>query len=232
MGLDPGTLPWQTRAQDSIYPVATHGRIHRSIPRETWPAWQALCREPLLAYRVASLARDFDGMVYHLVCLLQLPARALLRTRGGRNRIIRDINSRVSKILREREDLMQEQPPSEALHASRDPDAARVARCTALVRSGFISRAARTLAQTDLPAIDDKVLENLRELHPTATGSPPPLPNTAPILEVEIAALTSLVARKLKNGSSGGPSGWTGELVFAIMDDPDCAQGLVLWSRI
>jgi len=38
--------------------------------------------------------------------------------------------------------------------------------------------------------------------------------------------MTSLVARKLKNGSSGGPSGWTGELVFALMDDPDCVQGL------
>jgi len=38
--------------------------------------------------------------------------------------------------------------------------------------------------------------------------------------------MTSLVARKLKNGSSGGPSGWTGELVFALLDDPDCVQGL------
>jgi len=34
------------------------------------------------------------------------------------------------------------------------------------------------------------------------------------------------VARKLKNGSCGGPSGWTGDLVFALVADPDCVQGL------
>ena len=38
--------------------------------------------------------------------------------------------------------------------------------------------------------------------------------------------MTSLEARKLKNGSSGRPSRWTRELVFALMDDPDCVQGL------
>jgi len=38
--------------------------------------------------------------------------------------------------------------------------------------------------------------------------------------------LTSLVARKLKNGSCGGPSGWTGDMVFALVGDLDCMQGL------
>ena len=109
-----------------------------------------------MAYRFASLAMDPDGMVYHMIRLLQLPARALPRTRGGRNRITRDINSRVSRILREREDFTarnaQRDPPAKS-----DPDAARVARCTALVRSGYISRAARTLGQADLPSIDTKI---------------------------------------------------------------------------
>src|SRR5689334_2079311 len=66
-----------------------------------------------MAYCVASLAMDLNGMVYHLVLLLQLPARTLPRTRGERNRITRDINSRVSKILREREDFA-ENPQREA----------------------------------------------------------------------------------------------------------------------
>src|SRR5690349_17112129 len=83
----------------------------------------------LMAYR---FALDLDGMVYHMIRLLQLPARALPRTRGGRNRITRDINSRVSRILREREDFTarnaQRDPPAKS-----DPDAAHVARCTALV---------------------------------------------------------------------------------------------------
>ena len=99
-------------------------------------------------------------------------------------------------------------------------------RCTALVRSGFISRAARTLGQLDLPAVDAKTIDTLRELHPVASGAPPPLPLNAPIHTIDTTAMTSLVARKLKNGSSGGPSGWTGALVFALLDDPDCVQGL------
>ena len=131
----------------------------------------------------------------------------------------------MSRILREREDFTagnaQRDPPAKS-----DPEAARVARCTDLVRSGYISRAARTLGQADLPSIDTKVVDALRELHPSATGTPPPLPIAAPILEIDTAALTSLVAHKLKNGSSGGPSGWTGELVFALVDDSDCVQGL------
>ena len=194
-------------------------------PRETWPAWRSLCREALMAYRLASLALDLDGMVYHLVRLLQLPARALPRTRGGRNRITRDINSRVSRILREREDFTEGVMKRDNRTGS-DPDAARVIRCTALVRSGYISRAARTLGQSDLPAVDEKIIDVLRELHPSAQGDPPSIPSTAPILAIDSAALTTLVARKLKNGSSGGPSGWTGELVFALMDDPDCVQGI------
>jgi len=125
-----------------------------------------------MSYRVASLASDLDGMVYHLVRLLQLPAIALLRTRGGRNRIIRDINSRVSRILRDREDFT-EGITQHSAHSGSDPDAARVARCSALVRSGFISRAARTLGQLDLPAMDAKIVDALRELHPPATGTPP-----------------------------------------------------------
>ena len=113
-----------------------------------------LCREALMAYR---LALDMDGMVYHLVRLLQLPARALPRTRGGRNRITRDINSRVSRILREREDFTEGVMKRDNRNES-DPDAARVVRCTALVRSGYISRAARTLGQSDLPTVDEKSL--------------------------------------------------------------------------
>jgi len=157
----------------SPHAVATHGRIHRSIPREAWPAWRSLCRECLTAYRLASLELDLDGMVHHLVRLLKLPARALLRTRGGRNRITRDINSRVSRILREREDFVGGSTQREDRTGS-DPDAARVMRCTALVRSGFISRAARTLGQLDLPAVDAKTIDTLRGLHPQHRVPPHP----------------------------------------------------------
>ena len=55
---------------------------------------------------------------------------------------------------------------------------------------------------------------------------PPTLTIERPYPTIDTAAMTSLVARKLKNGSSGGPSGWAGELVFALLDDPDCVQGL------
>ena len=131
----------------------------------------------------------------------------------------------MSRILRDQEDSSEGMTQRSA-HTGSDPEAARVARCTALVRSGFISRAARTLGQSDLPTMDAKVVDALRDLHPPASGTPPSLPPTAPILTIDAAALTSLVARKLKNGSCGGPSGWTGDLVFALVGDLDCMQGL------
>ena len=74
--------------------------------------------------------------------------------------------------------------------------------------------------------MDAKISDALRELHPPASGTPPSLPPSAPILAIDASALTSLVARKLKNGSCGGPSGWTGDLVFALVGDLDCVQGL------
>jgi hypothetical protein len=99
---------------------------------------------------------------------------------GGRNRITRDINSRVSRSLREREDFTEGVMKRDNRTGS-DPDAARVVRCTALVRSGYISRAARTLGQSDLPTVDEKIIDVLRELHPPAQGDPPSIPSTAPI---------------------------------------------------
>ena len=101
------------------------------------------------------------------------------RPGGGRRRVIRAVDRRILDILSDHgADGTIVAPVRPSRHF--DPDARRVARCTALARSGYISRAARALAQSDLPPVDEKVLDRLKDLHPAATGPAPELPDTAP----------------------------------------------------
>ena len=71
-------------------------------------------------------------------------------------------------------------------------------------------------------------IESLRKLHPPSSGHRcPNLPDAAPRIHVDGIVLSALVSRKVANGSAPGPSGWTGELVKALVGDADCLAGLV-----
>ena len=50
-------------------------------------------------------------------------------------------------------------------------------------------------------------------------------------MAVDEALLRRVISSKLKNGSAGGPSGWTGELVAPLADDEECLQGLAALVR-
>ena len=70
------------------------------------------------------------------------------------------------------------------------------------------------------------MIQQLRDLHPPATGPVPPLPPTVPLVEVDLDILITLINSKLQNGSAPGPSGWTGEMLAALIGDQECAQAL------
>ena len=97
-----------------------------------------------------------------------------------------------------------------------------------MLERGHISRATRCLFQRGLAPLVSSTVESLRKLHPPSSDSKcPSLPDSAPRIHVDGVVLSDLVLRKVANGSAPGPSGWTGELVKALVGDADCLAGLV-----
>ena len=110
-----------------------------------------------------------------------------------------------------------------------DLAAARLSRARALIQQGHVGRAARSLFQEPLPPVDEKTIELLHSLHPESSGPAPALPVEAPtVQQVDQAALARLVRSSLPNGAAPGGSGWTGDLLKALVDDHDCLSGLAI----
>ena len=113
-----------------------------------------------------------------------------------------------------------------------DPVARAVARAQALVRSGFVSRAASAITQAGIadPQEDD-VVKKLRELHP-----PGPKPKDLPRVpadgdeeaKVQVTVNTHFkqLCRRVNNGSAPGPSGWRGSVVATLLKSKGCTEGL------
>jgi hypothetical protein len=170
---------------------------------------------------------DANSKYNFLSDLLRLPARALIKSHGGRGRPKRTLHSRLRAILRnqlEQDDLVTSSPNTD--HQKRDPDALRVERAKALVSCGYISRAARALVQGELVNPSAEVMDTLRSLHPNKASRVPSLPPTAPHVVTDLEALSDIISSKLRNGSAPGPSGWTGELVAPLISDADCLMAL------
>jgi len=72
-----------------------------------------------------------------------------------------------------------------------------------LARGGHIGRSAKALLQEDLPPITGATIASLKKLHPVNP------------------MMVRLIKGKMANGAAPGPSGWTGELLEALTDDPD-----------
>ena len=123
----------------------------------------------------------------------------------------------------------EEEPPSESAvddeddEADEDPLAANIKRAVAIVRGGgarCLTRACSALAQSAPAPIDEATLSRLRELHPAATESMPPVPTNKAIdiVAVDSATLLTLIKRRVNNGSAPGLSGWTGSHLQLIAD--------------
>ena len=99
-----------------------------------------------------------------------------------------------------------------------------------MVERHLVSRASKSLFQPSLAPLVPSTVEKLRALHPPAAvpaSSLPSLPESSPRIHVDGKVLADLVKGKVANGSSPGPSGWTGELLLALTGDPDCLAGIV-----
>jgi hypothetical protein len=107
-------------------------------------------------------------------------------------------------------------------------NSAKVSAAVALVRQGFLAKAARLLNSSGLLDITPEVMAKLKALHP----EPPdghetqPPPETAEPMVVDSDMLKGLIHRHGMDGSSGGVSGWMSTHLLALIQDHVCMQGI------
>ncbi len=78
-------------------------------------------------------------------------------------------------MLKQQEDEAVVNPAASSLPTEEtDPVVRKLRRAAALANSGFLGRATKCLPQGSLASVDEKVIEQLRELHPAATEKAPP----------------------------------------------------------
>ena len=222
-GHDPSVAPRSyplTRVFDLYRLIFGRGRLHAA---------------PLSEHMLMPRPGDASTMHSALLALIKLPATSLLHTRGGKKkrRGIRALLQRLRKVAeRSVSDVASQQLQSVDIPDPSDPVAARLSRARALIQQGHVGRAARSLFQEPLPPVDEKTIELLHSLHPESSGPAPALPVEAPtVQQVDQAALARLVRSSLANGAAPGGSGWTGDLLKALIDDHDCLSGLAILVR-
>jgi len=205
-------------------PFLSPFRLWDFIPHSLWPRWRDSCRSSFVHYcRASALGPSASSAA--LSAILSLPSKFLIRDRGGK-RGFQALRSRLSRPLPAPPPPVQPVASSSTYRVS--PFASRIARAKALLERGHISRATRCLFQRGLAPLVPSTVESLRKLHPPASESKcPSLPDSAPRIHVDGVVLSDLVMRKVANGSAPGPSGWSGELVKALLGDADCLAGLV-----
>ena len=204
-----------------------HFRLWRRLPFDLWPRWQEICRPALQEY---CLAKSNPGKRSDAIAsLLRHPQRALIRSRGGAsNRGRRALKSQLSHYL---ESLRSGSLPSQAARsapASRkgDPLLQRVLRANELVSQGYLAKGVKSLLNDGLSPVNKDVFEALQALHPKQSEPVPDLPVSSPRIIVDSKVLSKLITDRTVNGSSPATSGWTGELLAALIGDPICLEGL------
>ena len=212
--------------------------LWRSVPEYLWGLWWDICRPKLTAFQVAHHRRDRRSMDSAVSELLSIPAHTLRRIRGGKN--IQKSHLGLEQQLRqiaitsiplagsERDGKTEGKVPSAEAETVQDSkEAQRVQKATTLVHEGHTRRAVRCLLSEGVPTISEKVIEDLRKLHPPGPSILPTCPHDAPtVLNVDKEVIKDIVIKELANGAAPGRSGWTGDLLKALVYDEQCLAGL------
>jgi hypothetical protein len=146
-------------------------------------------------------------------------------------RLDREIH-RLTRMEHAHDDLLAPRSPPAADPARDRPleprSAFPVGRVLELVRAGHLSRAARTLVSNGVAPADADTTRRLQDLHPPldpASRIPLPPADSPRFTAVTNGTLKTVII-KMADGASAGPSGWTAEMLLALVDDPECLRGL------
>jgi hypothetical protein len=100
------------------------------------------------------------------------------------------------------------------------------------IRAGHLGKACGVLTQSPLPSQTAEMATKLRSLHPDATSAiPAPIPGAVRRPAVDEKQLQRILKRKVANGSGGGVSGWTGELLAIVAKNENVLHSLAMITR-
>ena len=86
------------------------------------------------------------------------------------------------------------------------------------MKDGYASKSANSLLQSAPSIITDSTVNTLNMLHPIRESSVYPLlPSSAPYNHIASKYILSLSRLLIDNGSSPGPSGWTGDMINTLI---------------
>ena len=124
-----------------------------------------VCREVLLRYAHASSMGDKDAMLFYLVSLLQIPARALatrsraLDRKPSRSKRKSSLNDRLRhlfQVLRNNSAPVNAPLTGDQIEEpNHDPFLSKINRCLQLKQNGYSSRARQALESSGLADLSD-----------------------------------------------------------------------------
>ena len=135
------------RPLPSLIQVASHGSLRRTLAKDCWPSFRAVCRNLLVGYALASKNGDEKLKLKYLVELLNVPAQALLIRNGNTKRTNAEVNQALRDIL-QRKWLAEHEVNAVSKNTSSpetDPISFKIKKAIALVKAGHISRATKSL---------------------------------------------------------------------------------------
>ena len=207
--------------------------LWRSIPEHLWPIWRDICRPKMSAMHAAFTRGDTELLQETIEELLKIPGNTLRRFRGTRN--LQKAHTNLERQLREMSltGVVYQQEGNgvgqmrEVKDHKDEPNVQKIKKATTLVHEGHVRRAVRSLLSEGVPSITERTIENLKSLHPQGPSRLPRCPEDAPtMLRVDKEKLREIIKRELANGSAPGRSGWTGDLLKALVDDETCMEGV------
>lgn len=193
--------------------------LWRSVPEYLWGLWWDICRPKLNAIVIAHRTRNREHLEKAILELLAIPARTLRRIRGTKN--IQKAHIGLEQQLR------QMSLTGGSSHERKSRAAQEVDEELVPDSEGHTRKAVRTLLSEGIPTISEQAISDLKQLHPQGPDSLPKCPSTAPpVMNMDKEILKNIAIRELANGSAPGRSGWTGDLLKALVYDEQCLDGL------
>lgn len=213
-------------------PPTTRPSIITDIHHTHLGMWRNICRIHFNKYaEIHSKATDRQAAIECMKQIMALPQQVLQR----------GTNQQIKSAMREYIQHQQSNttPSTATPHASNATTQRNIPnnihRCINMIKVGgkrCLQRGIRALVQRPLASFDDQgvLLHKLQQLHPPARDHTPLVyPADAPqhpMINIDDDILRDIVKNKIHNGSAPGPSGWSGHMLYVLMEDEKCFDGI------
>ena len=198
--------------------------LWRSLPPKARSSWITVCKPFFINYVMVSTDRDSHQahLDTALLGLLSLPGRSLRRASA------RSLHVATEKLKQQLSDFSGGHVYSQGKKREdrRSGLQRRIDMAETLVWEGHAGKAAEVLTRKDAGPVEGGMMEALRALHPAGPALLPDLPVNAPELQLVDAKVLVQIIRSMSKGSAPGRSGWTPDLLYALITNHECLEGI------